>query len=169
MCRNQRRKCCSTAAAISIKGYNINGNNYYKIADVSGALGFTAAFESATRTVQITTPSLSPEPDPEPAPEDPETDFVTGVYRVNVDTTLSIRSGPGLTYSVVGRLSNGDEIIVDSLSDGWAHILDEDGSASQYCSADYLTRIRDYTGENEADEPDENDEPDEPFVRAYIK
>ena len=151
-------------SGISIKGYNINGNNYYKIADVSGALGFTAAFESATRTVQITTPSLSPEPDPEPAPEDPETDFVTGVYRVNVDTTLSIRSGPGLTYSVVGRLSNGDEIIVDSLSDGWAHILDEDGSASQYCSADYLTRIRDYTGENEADEPDENDEPDEPFV-----
>lgn len=139
-------------SGIAIKGYNINGNNYYKIADVSSALGFTAAFESATRTVQITTPNPTPEPAPEP---EPEPDFVTGVYRVNVDTTLSIRSGPGLTYPVVGRLANGDEIVVDSLSNGWAHILDEDGSASQYCSADYLTRMRDYTGGSEPEEPAE--------------
>ena len=60
-------------------------------------------------------------------------------------------------------------LLWDSLSDGWAHILDEDGSASQYCSADYLTRIRDYTGENEADEPDENDDLMNPLSRAYIK
>ena len=155
-------------SGISIKGYNINGNNYYKIADLSNALGFTAAFESATRTVQITTPAPAPdpeptpepdpdpapEPDPEPAPEEPEEPFVTGVYRVRVSSTLSVRSGPGLDYPVIGRLSNGDEIVVDRLSDGWAHILDADGSASQYCSADYLTRVKDYTGEEETDEPE---------------
>ena len=144
-------------SGISIKGYNINGNNYYKIADMSAAIGFSVAFESTGRTVQITTPAQSPDPEPapEPDPEDPEETFVTGVYRVKVDTTLSVRSGPGLTYPVVGRLSNGDEIIVDSLSGGWAHIKDEGGSASQYCSADYLTRVRDYTSETEPEEPEE--------------
>lgn len=144
-------------SGISIKGYNINGNNYYKIADMSAAIGFSVAFESTSRTVQITTPAQSPDPEPapEPDPEDPEETFVTGVYRVKVDTTLSVRSGPGLTYPVVGRLSNGDEIIVDSLSGGWAHIKDEGGSASQYCSADYLTRVRDYTSETEPEEPEE--------------
>ena len=49
-------------SGISIKGYNINGNNYYKIADVSSAMGFTAAFEPSTQTVQIRTPAAT---DPE--------------------------------------------------------------------------------------------------------
>ena len=102
---------------IVIKGYNINGNNYYKIADVSSAIGFTAAYESATKTVQILTPS-APEPEPEPDPEQPEEEFVTGIYQVHVDTSLSIRSGPGTTYPAIGRLSNGDRIVVDSISDG---------------------------------------------------
>ena len=149
-------------SGISIQGYNINGNNYYKIADVSSALGFTAAFESATRTVQITTPAETPElpviePDvPEqdtPAPPASGQEFVAGVYRVTVETTLSIRSGPGLTYPIIGRLSNGDEIVVDNLSDGWARILDEAGSTERYCSADYLTRVRDYDGAGEAEPP----------------
>lgn len=155
-------------SGISIKGYNINGNNYYKIADVSSAMGFTAAFEPSTQTVQIRTPAATdPEQPTEPEtpeePEEPEQPFVAGVYEVQVETTLSIRSGPGLTYSVVGRLSNGDRIVVDSLENGWAHILDEDGSASQYCSADYLTRIEDY-------EPtDEPDEPEQPFVAGVYR
>ena len=145
-------------SGISIQGYNINGNNYYKIADVSSAIGFTAAFESATRTVQITTPSPTPEepedtapetPDEPEAPDTPAETFTTGVYRVKVDTSLSVRSGPGLDQPVIGRLSNGDEIIVDQITNGWAHILDEDGSRSQYCSADYLTRVRDYMGEDD--------------------
>ena len=149
---------------ISIQGYMINGNNYYKIADVSSAIGFTAAFESATSTVQITTPSPAPEdpedpedtapetPDEPEEPEEPDTPaetFTTGVYRVKVDTSLSVRSGPGLDQPIIGRLSNGDEIIVDQITNGWAHILDEDGSRSQYCSADYLTRVRDYMGEDD--------------------
>ena len=57
-------------SGVSIKGYNINGNNYYKIADVSSAIGFTAAYESTTKTVQIKTPS-APAPDPE-EPDEPE-------------------------------------------------------------------------------------------------
>ena len=97
-----QRKVESKWKGISIKGYNINGNNYYKIADVSSAIGFTAAFESATQTVQIKTAAVVSPEDPEigtqptPDPETPADEpFVTGVYQVKVDTTLSIRSGPG--------------------------------------------------------------------------
>lgn len=147
-------------SGIALKGYNINGNNYYKIADLSTAMGFTAAYEHATQTVQIRTPAA---PEPTPDPEEPEEEFVTGIYQVRVETTLSIRSGPGTSYPVVGRLSNGDRIVVDSLSNGWAHILDEDGSASQYCSADYITRVGDYEA------PDEPEEPETPFVTGLYR
>ena len=153
-------------SGISIQGYNINGNNYYKIADVSSAIGFTAAFESATRTVQITTPSPAPEEPEDTAPETPEEPeepdtpaetFTTGVYRVKVDTSLSVRSGPGLDQPVIGRLSNGDEIIVDQITNGWAHILDEDGSRIAVLQRGLPdARARLYLGEDEADEPAEN-------------
>lgn len=227
-------------SGISIKGYSINGNNYYKIADVANAVGFIAAYESAARTVQIkTADTAQPEEPSEPfvtgiyqvvvdstlsirsgpgttydmvgqlsngdrivvdsisngwarirgterycsmdyltrvgdyngdwqspeTPEPPSEPFVTGVYRVVVDSTLSIRSGPGTTYAIVGRLSNGDQITVDSISNGWAHILDEDGSASQYCSMDYLTRVGDY----EEPEPEEPEKPEEPFVAGVYR
>lgn len=135
---------------VSIKGYNINGNNYYKIADVSSAIGFTAAYESTTKTVQIKTPS-APAPDPE-EPEETEEPFVTGVYQVKVDSSLSIRSGPGTSYAIVGQLSNGAQIIVDELKNGWAHIKNTSG----YCSADYLTRIKDYVEDATPQEPEES-------------
>ena len=148
-------------SGISIKGYMINGNNYYKIADVASAIGFGVAFESTTRTVQITTAAASPDP------ETPETNFVTGVYRVTVDTTLSLRSGPGLSYPVVGQLSNGDEIIVDSLTSGWAHIK----NIGRYCSVDYLTRVRDYTSESAGSGTDDtsSQQPDETFTKGVYR
>lgn len=149
-------------SGVSIKGYNINGNNYYKIADVSAAIGFTAAYESTTQTVQIKTPS-APQPEPEPEPEEPDEPFVTGLYQVKVDSSLSIRSGPGTSYEVVGQLSNGAQIIVDELKNGWAHIKNTSG----YCSADYLTRIKDYGDDAEPETPEE--EPEEPFVTGVYR
>lgn len=149
--------------SVSIKGYNINGNNYYKIADVSVVMGFTAAFESTTQTVKITTPASS---DPEQGePETPEQPFVTGIYKVKVETTLSIRSGPGTTYSIVGSLKNGDQVVVDSLSNGWAHIM----NTQSYCSADYLVRIGDYDDNNEPDTPDEPSEPEPEFTTGVYR
>lgn len=149
-------------SGVSIKGYNINGNNYYKIADVSAAIGFTAAYESTTQTVQIKTPS-APQPEPEPEPEEPNQPFVTGLYQVKVDSSLSIRSGPGTSYEVVGQLSNGAQIIVDELKNGWAHIKNTSG----YCSADYLTRIKDYGDDAEPETPEEK--PEEPFVTGVYR
>lgn len=156
-------------SGVSIKGYNINGNNYYKIADVSSAIGFTAAYESTTKTVQIKTP-LAPAPDPEEPeePEEPKKPFVTGIYQVKVDSTLSIRSGPGTSYAIVGQLSNGAQIVVDELKNGWAHIKNTSG----YCSADYLTRVKDYGDDSdpeESEDPEEPEEPEEPFVAGVYR
>ena len=156
-------------SGVSIKGYNINGNNYYKIADVSSAIGFTAAYGSTTKTVQVKTPS-APAPDPEEPdePEEPDQPFVTGIYQVKVDSTLSIRSGPGTSYAIVGQLSNGAQIVVDELKNGWAHIKNTSG----YCSADYLTRIKDYGDDSDTEEPEEPDEPEdpeEPFVTGVYR
>ena len=120
-------------------------------------MGFTAAFESATQTVQIKTPSapdpeMQPEPDPEgpQEPAEPEEPFVTGVYQVKVSDYLSVRTGPELTYAAVGKLTNGTEIVVDSITDNWVHIMVGDDGSDRYCSADYLVRVKDYdTSEGE--------------------
>ena len=116
-------------------GYIINGNNYYKIADMAAALGFTADYDVSSRTVSLKTPTA---PAPTPA------SFTTGVYRVNVNSALTVRSGPGTSYSELGEYAKDALVIVDKLSNGWAHLMDSAGGSGRYCSADYLVRVRDY-------------------------
>ena len=119
---------------VSFDGYIINGNNYYKIADMAAALGFTADYDVPSRTVTLKTPTPAPTP----------ASFTTGVYRVNVNSALTVRSGPGTGYSELGEYAKDALVIVDKLSNGWAHLLDSAGGSGRYCSADYLVRIRDY-------------------------
>ena len=155
---------------LPLRGYLINGNNYYSIADIAESVGFEAGWDNATRTVSITTPDPDPElpgnnggsngsdntptptPKPTPAPT-PTPVFTTGVYEVNVSSTLTVRSGPGTSYSSVGQLSKGDKVVVDSLSNGWAHLMDTTGGSGRYVSADYLKRLSDYDGSTTPDEP----------------
>ena len=155
---------------LPLRGYLINGNNYYSIADIAESVGFEAGWDNATRTVSITTPDPDPEqpgnnggsngsdntptptPKPTPAPT-PTPVFTTGVYGVNVSSTLTVRSGPGTSYSSVGQLSKGDKVVVDSLSNGWAHLMDTAGGSGRYVSADYLKRLSDYDGSTTPDEP----------------
>lgn len=138
---------------VSIKGYCINGNNYFRVVDVANAIGFAAEYDGATSTVMIKTSIVSPPSD------DPESGaFVAGIYQVKVDSWLSIRSGPGTDYTVLGKLNNGDRIVVDSLSNGWAHIM----NTQSYCSADYLIRVGDYDADTAPDTPDEPSEPAQP-------
>ena len=110
---------------VSFDGYIINGNNYYKIADMAAALGFTADYDVPSRTVSLKTPTPAPIP----------ASFTTGVYRVNVHSALTVRSGPGKTYSEVGEYAKDALVIVDKLSNGWAHLLDSAGGSGRYCSA----------------------------------
>lgn len=155
---------------LPLRGYLINDNNYYSIADIAESVGFKADWDNATRTVSITTPDPDPEqpgnnggsngsdntptppPEPTPAPT-PTPVFTTGVYEVNVSSTLTVRSGPGTSYSSVGQLSKSDKVVVDSLSNGWAHLMDTAGGSGRYVSADYLKRLSDYDGSTTPDEP----------------
>lgn len=69
---------------VSVEGYNINNNNYYKVADLAKRIGFTADFNSSTRTVTITTPTESAtQPDPEP--ETPSGTRIDGKMTVILD------------------------------------------------------------------------------------
>lgn len=74
---------------ISVQGYNINGNNYFKIADLASQIGFTATFDNDTKTVLLATPPEpdvipTPEPEPEPEPE-PRTSQLDGKMTVIID------------------------------------------------------------------------------------
>ena len=163
-------KVLLNGSAVSFRGYLINDNNYYSIADIADAIGFEAGWDNATRTVKLTTPDPDPEqpgnnnssnnnnngsttPDtPTPAPT-PEPVFTTGLYEVNVSSSLTVRSGPATTYPSVGQLSKGDKVVVDSLANGWAHLMDTSAGTGRYVSAGYLKRLSDYDGKTEPDEP----------------
>lgn len=49
--------------SVSVGGYNINNNNYYKIADLAKAIGFAVSFDEETRTVQIEAEKLTDDPE----------------------------------------------------------------------------------------------------------
>ena len=83
----------------------------------------------------------------------PAETFTSGVYRVTVDSELSVRSSPSTSGTLVGVLKNGAEIAVDSISNGWAHIMDNSSGSGRYCSAAYLTRVRDYVSGDEDNDP----------------
>lgn len=59
----------------SLTAYNVDGYNYFKLVDLGDTLGFDVGYESKTRTVLITTPTVEqPTPEtPEETPEEPET------------------------------------------------------------------------------------------------
>lgn len=54
-------KVLLNGSAVSFRGYLINDNNYYSIADIADAIGFEAGWDNATRTVRLTTPDPDPE------------------------------------------------------------------------------------------------------------
>ena len=54
-------KVLLNGSAVSFRGYLINDNNYYSIADIADAIGFEAGWDNATRTVKLTTPDPDPE------------------------------------------------------------------------------------------------------------
>ena len=54
-------KVLLNGSAVSFRGYLINDNNYYSIADIAESVGFEAGWDNATRTVSSTTPDPDPE------------------------------------------------------------------------------------------------------------
>ena len=84
----------------------------------------------------------------------PDEPFTTGWYRVNVESKLAVRASASSTAKKVGQLSANAEVVVDSLANGWAHLMDTSKGTGRYVSANYLVRVRGYSAsEGEPDDP----------------
>ena len=76
---------------------------------------------------------------------EPDEPFTTGWYRVKVESKLAVRASASSTAKKVGQLSANAEVVVDSLANGWAHLMDTSKGTGRYVSANYLVRVRDYS------------------------
>lgn len=56
--------------------------------------------------------------------------------RVNVRTSLNVRSGPGIFYKRIGRMYNGDIVTISEECGAWCRV------ANGWVHSDYLTKIR---------------------------
>ena len=59
-----------------------------------------------------------------------------GWYKVDVNTALNVRTGPGTNYRITGQLRDGYNLYVQSVSNGWAKY--QAYSGTRYVSAQYL-------------------------------
>ncbi len=84
------------------------------------------------------TPEPDPEPTPEPTPEPiPEPEKPNGHdYRVNVETKLNVRTGPGTENDIIAQLDDGDVVTVIATDGNWGCI-----GKWQWVCMDYLTEI----------------------------
>lgn len=60
---------------------------------------------------------------------------------VNAEAGLNVRSGPGTSYDVIGGLTNGAQVVVLEVTDGWCHVLYSNKSgqaATGYVSGSYM-------------------------------
>lgn len=68
-----------------------------------------------------------------------ETRTVPGYYGVTADV-LNVRSGPGTGYSIIGKLYQGEAVLVTSISNGWAKFGYK--TTIGYAKADYLKEYK---------------------------
>lgn len=77
-------------------------------------------------------PSVTPAPpNPSPEPTFPLTTVatITPVLLEGVVTIgANVRSGPGLTFAIIGNLAEGERVRLQAQSDGWYQIIQPDGT-----------------------------------------
>lgn len=82
--------------------------------------------------VWVTPPEEPEEPD---EPDTPPTSYTTMYCNVVDGEYVNVRAGAATTYDVIGKLHRNDEVLVESITDGWAKIVSPfDG----YVMASYL-------------------------------
>lgn len=86
---------------LSLTGYRINGNNYYKIRDVGSALGFSVDFDPETEIVLIGSANAGQD-DTQDDPQGRNPDHQRGKLYVQ-----RLRLGPQRGYEPVGRIRHG--------------------------------------------------------------
>ena len=119
----------------SIKGYLLNNaavvisgsqNGWYAITSSSGLSGYCSA-------EYITVSGQSSDKNDSPSGE-----AVNKTGKVKVNTRLTVRSGPGTSYSAKGYLTNNTSVTITEILSGWYKISTSSGITG-YCSADYIT------------------------------
>ena len=76
---------------------------------------------------------------PELVPEPPVIEDLTPTSVAYATVDLNVRSGPGTTHPVVGRLARGAQIPVISTTDGWSRVAHPEAPET-YVSASYLSQ-----------------------------
>lgn len=79
-----------------------------------------------------TAPAPQPQPTPEPTPEPTP---VLGEYTVKVNTYLSLRNGPSVRNTELGKLYNGAKVTVVEVKSNWAKV-----GPNLWCCMDYLRK-----------------------------
>ena len=94
------------------------------------------AFRAALATVTI------PEHTPEPKPEQPAVPTFPALYVYAGDSGVNVRSGPGTTHGVLGKLSAGQRCIALAVADGWAEVIlhEQSPMLRGWCIDTYLRR-----------------------------
>ena len=85
----------------------------------------------------------APEPKPEPKPEEPAVLYFPALYAYAGDSGVNVRSGPGTTHAVLGKLAAGQKCIVLAVVDGWAEVIlhEQNPMIRGWCIDTYLRRV----------------------------
>lgn len=81
--------------------------------------------------------------------------------------TLNVRSGPSTSYSVIGKVHNGNKVQVISESNGWSKI--EYNGKNAYVSSMYLKAVNVSSDSNKPVEPSTPETPSKPEVSKETK
>ncbi|QCR31467.1 N-acetylmuramoyl-L-alanine amidase [Lysinibacillus sp. SGAir0095] len=118
-----------------------DSNGWLKVA-YKGVYAYISKEYAKYISGETTTPE-TPTPE-EPTPPTPGEDVKADtIGRVTVNN-LNVRSGPGASYSSIGKLNTGDEVVVQSISNYWAKI--SYGNKVGYTHKSYLKLINQTSG-----------------------
>lgn len=77
--------------------------------------------------------------------------FANASETYQATTQLNIRSGAGTAYEVVGSISQGDKVLIDTIITGWGQVI-VDGQVKGFASMKYLTTdFKDYSNNSKSD------------------
>ncbi len=77
--------------------------------------------------------------------------FANASETYQATTQLNIRSGTGTAYEVVGSISQGDKVLIDTIIAGWGQVI-VDGQVKGFASMKYMTTdFKDYSNNSKSD------------------
>ncbi|WP_404404974.1 N-acetylmuramoyl-L-alanine amidase [Jeotgalibacillus malaysiensis] len=106
--------------ALYYNGISNGSNNLFKPLTSVDRAQFAAFMSRALNDdfkLEVGAPQPTPQPEPEPSPTEPVI-----AKLVVKENNLNVRSGPGTSHGILGKVNNGDRMNVYSLSGDWAKV-----------------------------------------------